>query len=137
MRKCLSPILFLLLISCSSVKSIETDSRERESKMEKLAQSQFQEKYTIKKNETGSHSIVFKKYKKLEDLFATVKFFIFEEESQSIIFQDELNAGSVSWQSDFKVIAISRNLKTNTEKKLTSTYYYNVKTKTIEKPKLH
>lgn len=123
--------MLLFLTNCSSVKSIETNSTE--SKMQNLAQSHFGEKYATKKNETGSHFIVFKKSKKLEDLFATVEFFLFEEGSQSVIFRDTLKAGSVTWHSGFKIIAISRNLKTdvNNNRKSTSTYYYDVITKTI------
>jgi len=137
MKKYLFPILLLVFTNCSSVKSIE--GHDEESKMENLAHSHFGENYATKKNESGSHFIVFKKYKKLEDLFATVNFFIFEEDSQSLIFQDELNAGSVSWQSDFIIIAISRYMITEANKKTSSTYYYDVnnKTKTKTKPKLH
>lgn len=134
MKVYLLPILILFLANCAEVKPIEVQSEG--AKMENLALSQFGENYATKKNKTGSHFIVFKKYKKLEDLFATVKFFIFEEDSQSIIFQDELNAGSVSWHSNFKIIAISRNLKTDEDKnqQSTSTYYYDVKSKSITKP---
>jgi len=137
MKNYLFPILLSFFSNCTSVKLIE--GHDEESKMENLAHSNFGEDYATKKNESGSHFIVFKKYKKLEDLFATVKFFIFEENSQSIIFQDELNAGSISWHSDFKIIAISRYMLTDANKKPSITYYYDVnkKTKTITKPILH
>jgi len=130
-------MLLIFFTNCTGVKSIE--GHDEGAKMEDLAHSHFGENYATKKNETGSHFIVFKKYKKLEDLLATVKFFIFEEDSQSIIFQDVLNAGSISWHSDFKIIAISRNMKSDANKKPTFTYYYDVnkKTKTIIKPKLN
>ena len=60
-------------------------------------------------------------------------FFIFEEDSQSIIFQDELNAGKISWHSDFKIIAIYRYMLTDGNKKPSITYHYDVnkKAKTI------
>ena len=129
MRKLLLPLLFLLLTNCSNVKLIEAPKEQ--SLMDDLAISHFGEKYAVKKNKSGSYIIVFKKYKKIEDLFATVKFFIFEVKTQSIIFQDELNAGSVKWYSDSKIIAISRNLQTEGDKnqKSTITYYYDVKKK--------
>jgi len=95
MKNYLFQILLLFFSNCISLKSIEGHGEEIQ--MENLAYSQFGEDYVTRKNESGSHIIVFKKYKKLEDLFATVKFFIFEEDSQSIIFQDELNAGKISW----------------------------------------
>jgi len=127
MKKFLLPILFLLLTNCTSVKPIAAPKEK--SLMENLAVSHFGEKYALKKNDSGNFIIVFKKYKKIEDLFATVKFFIFEVSSQSIIFQGELKAGSVNWYSDFILIATSRNMNTNGDKnqKSTQTYYYDVK----------
>jgi len=104
--------------------------------MEDLAYSHFGEDYATRKNESGIHVIVFKKYKKLEDLFATVKFFIFEEDSQSIIFQDELNAGKISWHLDLKKNChIYRYMLTDGNKKPSITYHYDInkKTKTIVK----
>ena len=131
MKRYLFPVLLIFLTECTSVKPIHEGKEARHSEMDNLAYANFGEKYAVKKNETGSHFIVFKKYKKLNDLFATVKFFIFEIESQSIIFKDELKDGGVSWTSDSQIIAVSRNLKTvtSTNNKPMSRYYYDVKTK--------
>lgn len=124
-------ILPLLLNSCVSVEQTEEKKEKTNSKIETIAHSKFDENYAIKLNESGSHSIVFTKVKKLKDLFATVQFFIFEEESQSIIFEDELNAGNVYWTSNEEVQAISRNStdKTNENQSTTVVYLYNVKSK--------
>ena len=75
MKNYLFPILLSFFSNCISVKSIE--GHDEETRMENLAHSNFGEDYATKKNESGSHFIVFKKYKKLEDLFATVNFFYF------------------------------------------------------------
>lgn len=126
MIKYLLPILAIVFTSCGSIEPAE--NKEELTSMEDHALSEYGEKYATLENSTGSHTIVFKKYKELKDLFPTVKFFIYEEESKSVIFQDELNAGSIKWHSDFKVIATARNLNSddgeNQEPK--SIYYYDV-----------
>ncbi len=127
MRKYVLPFLCLLVLNCTGTRPIE--SHDTTVTMDSLALTHFGEKYATKDNKTGSHIIVFKKYKELEDLFATVKFFIFEKSSQSILYQDELKGGSVAWYSEFKIIATSRTMKTEmTEnQQSTSIYYYDVK----------
>lgn len=115
-----------VLTSCASVESIEDG--EKTTSMESYARSEYGENYATLENKTESHIIVFKKYKDLADLFPTVKFFIYEKESESVIFQDELNAGSINWHSDFKVIATSRNIKSDdgNGQEARSVYYYDV-----------
>ena len=127
MRKYVLPFLCLLLLNCTGIKPIEV--HETTTAMDNLALTHFGEKYATKDNKTGSHVIVFKKYKELEDLFATVKYFIFEKSSQSLLYQDELKGGSVAWHSEFKIIATSRTMKAElTEnQESTSIYYYDVK----------
>jgi hypothetical protein len=124
MIKYILPFILAVLTSCASVEPVE--SKEKVSSMEDYALSEYGEKYAILENSTGSHTIVFKKYKELKDLFPTVKFFIYEEESKSVIFQDELNAGSVKWYSDFKIVATSRNVKSDENQEARSVYYYDV-----------
>lgn len=120
------PFLVAVLTSCASVEPV--DNKDEVSSMENYALSEYGDNYATLENRTGSHTIVFKKYKKLKDLFPTVKFFIYEEESKSVIFQDELNAGSVKWHSDFEVIATARNLTSdeNESQEPRSVYYYDV-----------
>ena len=124
MIKYILPFILAVLTSCASVEPVE--SKEKMSSMEDYALSEYGEKYAILENSTGSHTIVFKKYKDLKDLFPTVKFFIYEEDSKSVIFQDELNAGSVKWHSDFKIMATSRNVKSDENQEARSVYFYDV-----------
>ena len=132
MIKYFLPLLVFVFTNCGSVKS--TQEVDEAPSMEDVALSRFGDKYASIENESGSHTIVFKKYKKMEDLFATVKFFVFEENSQSVIFQDELNAGSVSWYSDFEIIGTSRSSKTDQNQESTTIYYYDViKRKKVDK----
>ena len=126
MIKYLLPFLVVVLASCASVEPVE--NKDEVSSMENYALSEYGEKYATLENKSGSHTIVFKKYKDLKDLFPTVKFFVFEKSSQSVVFQDELNAGSIGWHSDFKIIATARNLKSedNENREPRSVYYYDV-----------
>lgn len=120
-------IISFSLISCVAIKP--TQEQANQDTFKYLAQSQFGENYATLKNSDASHLIVFRKYKKIEDLMASVKFFIYEIESESIIFQDELSSGTVKWSSKDEVIAISRNQNNDPNKKQPSTsiYYYNVR----------
>ncbi len=128
-------IVFLFSTQCKSHKAIQKEDNHT-SLMKNLAVEKFGTKYSIKANEKGSHFIVHKTHKRIQDLMGTVSFFIYEKESQSSIFEDELNAGSVNWISDIEIIAISRNIKAERDKgkSPTKTYYYNVinKKKRIE-----
>lgn len=128
-------ILFLFSTQCKSSKTIQKEEN-KASLMKNLAMEKFGEKYSIRANEKDSHFIVYKTRKRIQDLMGNVSFFIYEKESQSSIFEDELNAGTVNWVSDIEIIAISRNLTEERDKgeSPTKAYYYNVidKKKRIE-----
>lgn len=114
-----------LLTNCKNSKSVQ-EQTQKES-LENFALLHFNGKeYEVKENKEGDYAIVYRKDKKLDELMASVVFFIFEESTQSAIFQDKLNAGSVEWLSDTEIIAIARNVKVegNTVPKIT--YYYDV-----------
>jgi len=120
--------LSLVLLSCTSFKISE--KRALEQSIEKFAKKEFGEKYELKSNDKNTHTIILKNYKKLTDLFPSVHFFIVEHKTNTIIFKDQLNAGTVYWNSNYEVVAISRNINTensNDTKRLM--YYYNVRTK--------
>ncbi len=123
-------ILILFLTQCKSTKTIQKEENQA-AVLTNLAIEKLGTKYSIKENEEGSHVIVFKTHKRLQDLMGTVSFFIYEKSSQSSIFEDKLNAGSVNWVSDSEIIAVSRNLKEERDKGKTPTkvYYYNVNDK--------
>lgn len=129
MYKNLAMVVVFLMISCSVKQSAEVTQKEL--LIEDIAFEYFAgKKYAIKTNISESHSLVFKKYKKLEDLFPDIHFFVFDHESKSIIFSDELKAGSVKWHSDYKIIAVARNLpienSNNTRRQI---YHYDVRAK--------
>ena len=58
MKNYLFPILLSFFSNYTSVKSIE--GHDEETRMENLAYSHFGEDYATRKNESGSHVIVFK-----------------------------------------------------------------------------
>jgi len=37
-----------------------------------------------------------------------VHFFIYDKKTESIVFEDKLEAGTVDWHSDYEIVAISR-----------------------------
>jgi hypothetical protein len=100
--------------------------------IERIANKEFGEKYELKSNDKDTHTIVFKNYKKLTDLLPTVHFFIIEHKTSTIIYEDQLNAGSVYWRSDYEFVAISRNIKKeNNNLSGRLVYYYDVRTRQI------
>jgi hypothetical protein len=121
-------VLVFFVVACSSVQKAQR--RPKVTQIEHLALEQFGYNYYTKANDSGSHILVFKKYKKMEDLMATIRFFIYDLETNSIIFQDDLKAGTVKWYSGFEVIAIARNLPIDSqEAPIVHRYYFNVLTK--------
>ena len=109
MKVVLYLLTFVLTLNCSSTKF---NKQEIDSKIEQLAISHFGKKYASKENSTGRYMLVWRKYKKMEEMMGTVDYFIFDKKTQKIIFEDHLNAGTVKWSSDYEIIAIARNIHT-------------------------
>ncbi len=116
-------------MSCSASKS--TQVKPIESSIEDFATKHFENaRYATLGNADGSYSIVYSKYKNLEDLMANVRFFVFEEATQTIILEDSLSQGTVNWSSDFEIMVIARQVKTAEGGVIAKqTYYYDVKKK--------
>lgn len=119
------PCWLLLVIGCHSTKSIPTTSEETPA--QKAVASPFGPEYAIRENKNGTYILAYRKHKKLEDLFATLEFSIYDKQTQTVIFNDELKAGSVAWYSEFEIVAKARNLKSDsTNQTYNVTYYYDV-----------
>ena len=122
-------IIILLTIGCNESKKVieetleETEVEISNKKLDVLAKEQLGEKFATLKNATEEYTIAFTKYKDFKELFATVKFFVYEHKTESIILEDELISGVVKWHSEDTVVAIHRNSDE------TETYYFNVVTK--------
>ena len=119
-------ILTLALFSCANIQPTQERSKD-DRVLEEIAKSNFGDNYAALENEKGDYVLVLSKYKRIEDLVANVKFFVYRKEGQSILFQDELKAGSVKWHSNYEISTISRNV--NNGRSTTATYTYNVLTK--------
>ena len=103
-------MLFLtILTNCVGLKP--TPTKPTFSSVKKLALLYFGENHAALENNAKTHVIVLKKYKKFEDLLSSVKFFIYDKKSQTIVFEDTLGSGTVKWFSDTEIIAIARNIK--------------------------
>ena len=130
MLKFLIPIFLLLATHCTVTHKSKTDKSclDKNTMLDKVAASYFGDHYAINENEPGDYVLVFKKHKKLKDLIANVRFFIFSKESNSIIFEDELKAGTIIWDGDYEILATSRNQKVAKEGNQTIIYRYHVQT---------
>ncbi len=124
MYKYVLPILFLWLTNCTTITPIQEKSIAIT--FEKIANAKYGKGYATLENISATYVIVYKKHKKLEELMATVNFFIYEKKTSAVIFEDELNAGSVKWINDYEVRIISRNQGSNTELSPTIIYYFDV-----------
>lgn len=118
--------LCVILISC---KSIKTSLRQPvKPAVEDAKQKEFQLTFSNKENEDGSYILYYRNHKKIEDLFPSVEFFIYEKQSSNIVYRDTLKAGSVKWYSAFEIIAVERNIKVESSNKPLApiTYLYHV-----------
>lgn len=122
MNRILIALLFLLLMACSTSKPVNKNTSNNA--LESLAKQRYGERYAVKQNESGTHSIVLQKYKSFEELFANIHFFIFENSTQSIILEDTLLRGSVKWHSDIEVITVSITTQSEGEVRHSKTIYY-------------
>lgn len=125
-----------LFINCASIQIYEKENHIEI--VDELAIEALGEEYATRENDRGSHFLVFKESTNLNDLMGVVAFFIYDKSSQNIIFQDELEAGSVSWASDVEIIAIARNRHKVMQvgEPLIKTYYYDVLEKRKKEDKL-
>lgn len=123
------PCWLLFVIACHSTKSIPTATEGTPA--QKAVASPFGPDYAIRENKNGAYILAYRKHKKLEDLFATVEFSIYDKQTQTVIFNDELKAGSVAWYSEFEIVAKARNLKSDSSNQnYNLTYFYDVQKRT-------
>lgn len=129
MKYCiLIELLSAVLLNCKSIKTLAPDATKV--KVEDTAFIDFWQAYANIPNEDGSYILNFKNNKKIEDLLATVEFYIVNAKTNHIIYKDSHKAGSVKWYSTFEVIAAERNLRKEGSNKLSPpiTHIYNVRT---------
>ena len=55
-----------------------------------------------------------------------VHFFIYDKKTESIVFEDKLEAGTVDWHSDYEIVAISRVKNANDGTRTIRECYYDV-----------
>lgn len=126
-------IFFLSIVfisSCVSQKNNEVEEVKEDLILKEIIKSKFGNSYAIIDNNSKDYTIVLTKHKQLYDLIASIKFFVYEKESKTIIFEDELNAGSINWKSDYEIIATARNITLeNGEYIPKQVYLYNVRKK--------
>lgn len=117
--------MLFTIASCSSWKKEVVKSKGKHKQLEILAQESLGDAYAVVDNSTAEYAIVFTKFKTLHDLFASVRFFVFEKKTGTKIFEDDLRAGTVVWKSDYVIVTTSR------EDGKKTMYDYHVKTKKV------
>jgi len=55
-----------------------------------------------------------------------VHFFIYDKKTESIVFEDKLEAGTVDWHSDYEIVAIYRVKNANDGTRTIRECYYDV-----------
>jgi hypothetical protein len=124
------PLLILFLGACQTMKSdsasLPLNNPSERSKIDVLVADQFGTDYGTKENKKKDYTIVFQQDKKLEDLISNVHFFIYDKKTESIVFEDKLEAGTVDWHSDYEIVAISRVKNANDGTRTIREYYYDV-----------
>jgi len=133
-KYCLLVFFGVFLLSCSLDKSHSKGGASQElnesKSLEEIAEEKFGDNYGVKTNESNSYSLVYKNYKKYEDLFSDVHYFIYEHQEHLVIFEDTLKAGSIEWISNDEIVAIARNIPNENDSGThRRVYYYNVSTK--------
>ncbi len=120
-------LLCLVISSCGLSQSSKKQNAAKEG-FQNMAKEYFGDSYIEKPNVDGRYVLVYRKYKDPRELMASVRFFIYDNEIQSKIFEDELNNGEVKWVADNEVMAIARHQKTSTSDDTPSRtiYYFNV-----------
>lgn len=127
MFRILAIALVVFLGSCSAVRVSTVTEDEN---IHLTATEKFGERYTIFANESESYFIVLQKTKKLTDLFPDIHFFIFEQETQTVVFDDVLKQGSIQWISDKEISTISILEERDKDGlRIKDVYTYNVYTK--------
>jgi hypothetical protein len=106
--------------------SLPLNNPSERSKIDVLVADQFGTDYGTKENKKKDYTIVFQQDKKLEDLISNVHFFIYDKKTESIVFEDKLEAGTVDWHSDYEIVAISRVKNANDGTRTIREYYYDV-----------
>ena len=123
-------LLILFLGACQTMKSdsasLPLNNPSERSKIDVLVADQFGTDYGTKENKKKDYTIVFQQDKKLEDLISNVHFFIYDKKTESIVFEDKLEAGTVDWHSDYEIVAISRVKNANDGTRTIREYYYDV-----------
>lgn len=124
------PLLILFFGACQTMKSdsasLPLNNPSERSKIDVLVADQFGTDYGTKENKKKDYTIVFQQDKKLEDLISNVHFFIYDKKTESIVFEDKLEAGTVDWHSDYEIVAISRVKNANDGTRTIREYYYDV-----------
>ena len=127
MLRMLTISLVVFLVSCKTLK-LSTETQEEN--IDLAATEKFGERYAIFPNESESYFIVLQKTKKLTALFPDIHFFIFEQETQTLVFDDILKQGSIEWISDKEISTISISEERDKNGlRVKEQYTYNVETK--------
>lgn len=120
----LSLLLLIALMTSCGVSKLTTQNT-ASAELSSLAIEKFKSNYVILPNTTGNYSLVYKKHKEIHQLLSSVHFFIYDHQSNAVIFEDELSDGAVNWHSSTEVFAISKG------KDGSVAYYFDVLTRSV------
>ena len=113
-------ILGFLLFSCSSS---QISNRPNSSSFNEVAKNCFKEKYVIKENENGEFALIYKKYKRLEDLFFSIHYIVYDRKKSKVIIEEKLPQGTVKWMSKYELFTSTvENKKDKSTRKVKSIY---------------
>ncbi|MCI5056842.1 MAG: hypothetical protein MRY83_12080 [Flavobacteriales bacterium] len=114
--------MILILFGCQNLG--KSDYQES---LNSLAIERFKKNYEVIPNETNEYSLVFKRFKKMEELLSSVSYFVYDHKKKNVVIQDTLSSGSVKWHSSNEVIANFKD-HSSTDKR-SVVYKYDVKTR--------
>ena len=113
-------ILGFLLFSCSSS---QISNRPISSSFNEVAKNYFKEKYVIKENENGEFALIYKKYKRLEDLFFSIHYIVYDRKKSKVIIAEKLPQGTVKWMSKYELFtSMVENKKDKSTRKVKNIY---------------
>lgn len=126
-------LLIFMAFKCSDPEKVEKESGTKVDtlKLKELATERFNEQFIIMKNQSGTYALVIEgqKGKMKSPVNLKSRYFLFDYNSNRIIFEDEISNASVNWTND-SLITVSRPLgiviKESDSKTSSVVYTYNV-----------
>ncbi len=99
--------LCLVIIGCKAKKA-QLKEHECETSLEKLAQAKLGDSYSIGWNENNDYALVWKELKSRQnDAFPSVQFFVYEKETDEIIYESIESRAKVKWENEYILMVSS------------------------------